>query len=463
MRILGTELTHMKSLRNPTLYLIIFLTCSGLRLIHFSDLNEFRVFPDTAGYVNKATWPLWSSGERLGPLEGSAVWLLRGRSLTVPLFYKLVGNVPLSIATFQLFFSIVCWGLLALAVTAVVQTDLLKLVAFLFISLFSLSDQIVMWDGFLLSDSIALSLMVLFIANWLWLLNGWHCAKVMLLLIVGFLWVFSRDTNAWAILMLSCLLLTAGIVSSRRYLFLATVFIAIFVMNEISQNYSKRWLAPFVNVIGKRILPDPKRTAYFEQLGMPVAAEVMRMSGQLAWSRNRFFYKEPALNAFRAWVQSSGKTSYMRFMLAHPFTTTFEPFQNVEELFAPRLDYYRAAGFSPILEGSLAEAVYPERRPMLLLWVPGLLLLLSFLAAGRSIKQIWIVPVLLIVLAYPHAALAWHGDSNDVGRHALLAGVHLRLGFWLLLICLGDLLLVTARQKWVLLGFSDRTAARVRN
>ena len=437
----------MKRLRNPVLYLIIFLACCGLRLIHFSALNEFREFPDTGGYVTKATWPLWSWGKRLGPLEGTAVWFLRGRSLTVPLFYKLVGNVPHSIATFQLFFTIVCWGLLALAVTTVVQTDLLKLIAFLIICLFSLSDQIIMWDGFLLSDSIALSLMVLFIANWLWLLKGWHRAKVMLLLIVGFLWVFSRDTNAWVILMLSCLLLTAGIVNSRRYLLLATVFITIFVMNEISQNYSKRWLAPFVNVIGKRILPDPRRTAYFEQLGMPVTAEVMRMSGQLAWSQNHFFYKEPALNAFRAWVQTSGKTDYMRFMLAHPFTTILEPFQNVEELFAPRLNYFRAASFSPILEGWLAEAVYPEKRPILLLWVPGVLLLSSFLAAGRSIKQIWIVPVLLIVLAYPHAALAWHGDSNDVGRHALLAGVHLRLGFWLLLICLGDLLLVSAREK----------------
>jgi hypothetical protein len=327
----------------------------------------------------------------------------------------------------------------------------------LFISLFSLSDKIVIWDGLLLSDSIALSLMVLFIANWLWLLKGWHWTKVMLLLIVGFLWVFSRDTNAWVILMLSVLLLTAGIVSSRRYLLLATVFITIFIMNEISQNYSKRWLAPFVNVIGRRILPDPRRTAYFEQLGMPVTAEVMRMSGELAWSQNHFFYKEPALNAFRVWVHTSGKASYMRFMLAHPFTTIFEPFQNVEELFAPGLKYYRATGFSPILEGYLAEAVYLEKRPLLLLWVPGILLFLSFLAASRSIKQIWIVPVLLVVLAYPHAALAWHGDSNDVGRHALLAGVHLRLGSWLLLICLGDLLLVSSRKRCVFLGFADRT------
>jgi hypothetical protein len=448
----------MKQLRNPMLYLIIFLACSGLRLVHFSALAGFREFPDTAGYVTKATWPLWSSGERLGPLEGTAVWFVRGRSLTVPLFYKLVGNVPHSIAIFQLFFSIACWGLLALAVTAVVQIDLLKPVAFLFISLFSLSDQIVIWDGFLLSDSIALSLMVLFIANWLWLLKGWHWTKVMPLLIVGFLWVFSRDTNAWVILMLSVLLLTAGIVSSRRrYLFLTAVFLTIFVVNEISQNHSERWLAPFVNVIGKRILPDPRRTAYFEQLGMPVTAEVMQLSGQLAWGQNHFFYKEPTLRAFRAWVKTAGKTSYMRFMLAHPFTTIFEPFENVEELFAPSLKYYRAAGFSPILEGSLAEAVYPEKRPILLLWVPGILLLLSFLTAGRSIKQIWIVPVLLIVLAYPHAALAWHGDSNDVGRHALLAGVHLRLGLWLLLICLGDLLLVSARKRCIFLGFADRT------
>jgi hypothetical protein len=437
----------MDKLRNTTLYLVIFVACSGVRLTHFDTLN-YREVPDTAGYVTKATWPLWSWGSRLGPLEGTAAWFLKGRSLTVPLLYKCVGNTPSSIAIFQCIFSIICWGLLALAATALIQSDLLKPIVFLIVSLFSLSDQIFMWDTFLLSDSIALSLMVLFIANWLWLLKGWHCAKVVILIVIGFLWAFSRDTNAWVILMLSCLLLTAGIVGSRIYLVLGVIFITIFIMNDISQSYSNRWVTPFVNVIGKRVLPDPRKTAYFERLGMPVTEEVKRISGRLAWSQNRLFYRDPALRTFRIWVQTSGKTSYLRFLLAHPLTTILEPFQNVEESFSPRLDYYYVVNFSPIIGDWLGEAVYLKRLPILLIWVPpGIVLLWGLLLRSQRIKRLWIVPVLLIVLAYPHAAIAWHGDSNDVGRHVLLAGVHLRLGFWLLIMCLVDLLVVSARGR----------------
>jgi hypothetical protein len=67
-----------------------------------------------------------------------------------------------------------------------------------------------MWDVAMLSDSISLSLMALFIASWLWLLEDWRWLKVALMLAVAFLWTFSRDTNAWVVLMLAALLLIIG-------------------------------------------------------------------------------------------------------------------------------------------------------------------------------------------------------------------------------------------------------------
>jgi hypothetical protein len=52
----------------------------------------------------------------------------------------------------------------------------------------------------------------------------------------------------------------------------------------------------------------------------------------------------------------------------------------------------------------------------------------------------WLVPLLLVLLFYPHAAIAWHGDSNDVGRHALQAAIHFRLGVWTFVLLTADLL-----------------------
>ena len=135
--------------------------------------------------------------------------LVQGRPFTVPLFYKLVGNVPRAVATFQFLFSVACWGVLAVLVARAVQVSLLKPIAFLIVLLFSLSDQIIMWDSFLLSESIALSLMALLVASGVWLLEGWHWGKALFLVVVAFLWTFTRDTNPWVILMLAALLIVS--------------------------------------------------------------------------------------------------------------------------------------------------------------------------------------------------------------------------------------------------------------
>ena len=77
----------------------------------------------------------------------------------------------------------------------------------------------------------------------------------------------------------------------------------------------------------------------------------------------------------------------------------------------------------------------------------GIILASAFVAARQEDKRKSLAPLVLIFLAYPHAAIAWHGDANDVGRHALLAGVHLRLGLWLLLIFLLDMLILGKDMK----------------
>jgi len=240
----------------------------------------------------------------------------------VPFFYKLAGNIPHSIALLQLSFSILCWGLLAIAVSRALQFYWLKPFAFLIILLFSLSDHIIMWDGAMLSDSISLSLMALFVASWLWLLENWNWQRAALMLMVAFLWAFSRDTNAWVVLMLAALLLTIGsLCRSRRCLSIVPVLVMFFIANELSLNYSRRWVTPFFNVIGRRILPNAESTAFFAQFGMPVTPALMRLSGQLAWGQDWAFYKDPALQEFRHWTYDRGKSSYNNFLLAHPVMT----------------------------------------------------------------------------------------------------------------------------------------------
>lgn len=426
----------------------LFLGYSGLRIVNFTAVDGVREFPDTKTYVGKASWRLWSWGKRFGPLGRISTWVLNGRPLTVPLFYKLAGNSPHQNSRFQLFFSIACWTLLALAVVGRVEFPLLKPVAFLIVLLFSLSDEIIMWDKLLLSESISVSLLALFVAGWLWLTKNPSWLKILFTTAVAFFWVFSRDTNAWVILIVAGLLTVSGIINAthRRYLVLAAAFAIIFVASETSNQWQGRWRQPFMNVIGRRILPDAEATAYLAQLGMPVTPELMRLSGHYAWDRNRAFFKDPALEDFRNWLNRHGKSSYVRFLLAHPSRTAQDPLRNAEVIIAPKLDHYRAAGFYPIVSGALAELIYAKDWALFWLWTSGLIVGLSLTVALRTGNTILVVPLVLILLTYPHAVIIWHGDAAEVGRHALQVGVHFRLGLWLLIIYLLDIVFLAKKR-----------------
>ena len=84
------------------------------------------------------------------------------------------------------------------------------------------------WDTVMLSESMALSLMALLLAGWLWTGEGWSWRKLILLASVAFLWAFSRESNAWVLLTIAPVTFVAGIRrrSPRRYLFsLSCIFL----------------------------------------------------------------------------------------------------------------------------------------------------------------------------------------------------------------------------------------------
>lgn len=168
------------------LILYIFLVYLLFRVISALSVQGFSPLSDSACFMDMASTPLFNRD-----------FLFGSRPFAVPLFYKLLPNNPWVIGTFQLMLSILSWGLLAAAVTQNIGTPLLKSIAFTLILLFSLSMPVILWDFTLMSESISLSLMACFIANWLWLLRDWRIHKLVILCITSFFWIFTRDTNAY--------------------------------------------------------------------------------------------------------------------------------------------------------------------------------------------------------------------------------------------------------------------------
>jgi hypothetical protein len=70
--------------------------------------------------------------------------------------------------------------------------------------------------------------------------------------------------------------------------------------------------------------------------------------------------------------------------------------------------------------------------------IAGALVAGAIAMTNRQHDRRWLVPLALIVLAFPHALIVWHGDPAGMDRHAVAIGVQLRLAAWMLLLVFAD-------------------------
>ncbi len=417
--------------RSPSAFLTLFsmaLLFMAYAVLRWSNeapaLERARHVSDTPAYMRIA---------RL-PLSDLDFWL-NARPFIFPLVIKAFGGNQPAVASFQAAFSILSWGLLALAVASWLQNPALRLLTFGLLLTFSLEPHIAGWDLVMLTESLSLSLMALFIAAWLWLLKGWRRWKVAALLLVAFGWAFCRDTNAWLLLMLAGLLSLAVLFfgANRRFLALALAFALLFALSNFAANKGQRWVFPFQNVLAERILTDAQALTFFSDCGMPLTPELLQLVDGHAGSAERAFYEDPALESYRLWLYADGKSCYVRWLLSVPQQSLSQPLADFETL----VKFERAERFFPqryqsILPWRLAAVLYP-RQALLWLWALTSVAALVVLAwRAWKTNPAWMVFLALSLLIYPHLFIVWHGDTSGMDRHALSLAVQFILSCWLL-------------------------------
>jgi len=475
------------------LYATLIFIYVGLRILNISEIQEARTFPDSLVYADMASHSILSQD-----LWGG--WRAPGFAL----IYKLLGLNPYLTSVFHSALSIVSWSLLAACVAREMRVRWVRIASFAVVLAFSLSTDIILWDWTLLSESMSLSLLALFVANWLWLVRSWEWYKAVPLVMIALFWAFTRDSNAYIVLMIAGVLIVTGIAwrTQRRYLILATIFVAFFIGHNFSSDAKPtqaRWTTNLYEVTTQRILPFPKRTAYFAQHGMPDTPVVLERARTWNYTDNQVWKRDPRLQEFRDWLYTHGKSTYMQFLLSRPLRTALEPLQYHPRQALFLLDrgkptgqaQYAPAGFSPILPPSIEQIIYPKKLVYLTDWMDEIvgfqllgvgvlamtLVMAILLVRGRlknrskptkrrtekstnirslvstfrsisvraitSLKQrnaTWVIPVALIMLAYPHALLVFHGEPMELGRHAVQMSVQLGVGLWMLLLFAVDII-----------------------
>lgn len=314
----------------------------------------------------------------------------------------------------------------------------LKPIAFVTVLLFSLSTNIVIWDRDLLTESISISLLALFISCWFWLLMQWRWMKTVVLIFIALVLSFIRDANAYSLMMVAGLLVTLVLLkyADKRFLLLATAFTVIFAANQVSLNHGKRWVFPFFDVMGQRILTSQQRTEYFSAHGMPVSEALMQRAGKWAYSDDEAFFKSEELIEFRAWVDAKGKSTYTTFLLAHPGYLVVFPLREWKEIFSGDLPY-ASPPFRPPLPTWLNAMIYPLKP---FVFLPVAFAFMGFILKIRTMQKEWMVPFAMLFIAIPSAMLTWHADAQEIARHSISAAIQFRLAVWLIFLFLFDVL-----------------------
>ena len=342
----------------------------------------------------------------------------------------------------QTVISILCWVIGALLLASSLNGWFSKALIVLLVLAFGFVPQVADWDSILSSESLSISLFILLVGLLIKALpNGeddsfgsWIAA--ILLLPVNVLWIFTRDTNSYFIVIEALALIIGGIVywvrrKGQRVSALLCGFClaALFVFQQGTFRESERWLVPLLNNMTANVFPYEERVAFFEENGMPVDEELLSIKGSAEYNRineNELFIR---------WAKRYGMTAYQKFLLSMPLWSVLQVYENLDGFFEENRQ--------PFFYGSKEERPHWAEKPGNLLHplsaaVILIDLLLLILTAVRAISTkdpavirfFWLLLVLFLGGGLL-MSLSYLGEVRSIWRHVLGGVMALRLTLWL--------------------------------
>jgi hypothetical protein len=426
-------------IHHKKILLVIFLLYAVARVVtNLPALDKPRELADTTAYLRISREPVQSQ-----KFWGDA------RPFVFPLLLKISGQNLSIAATLHLGLSILAWGLLALMISASFRPSYLTLLSFGLIFALSLVRHLSSWDYVMMTESLSVTFFVLFLAVGIWIAHEWRIYKVILLIIIAFLLAFTRDTNAYLLLMLAGMLALAALFrwTRPRVFFLVVSFLFIFFVNNHTSDLGGRWIFPLNNTVGKRILTDSSAIKFFESCGMPVKPELLALADSFANGNDRAFYESPALESYRAWLYVDGKACYMKYLLAHPIRALADPLTQFEALLRfDNLNKFFARPYDPVIPYYFEPFIYPVNFILPLWIVLTVITLVAIWKRAWDINPLWGIYILLCLPILPHLFITWHGDAMAPERHALSVGLQLALCFWLVIFLLLERFLMSRKN-----------------
>ncbi len=352
------------------------------------------------------------------------------------------------ITTLQALVATLAWVVLAWAVFRSLETPPLKYLAGGLVLLFGFSPQVVEWDYVMLSEPLAISLLVLLLAVSIELIRslgsapaagrGRRLALGLLWLLVTVLWVFARDTNNYMLPVFVVALVALRFWQPNRsqlptvaLLGFGLALVALFVTASSLAQQSGRWINPFFNNLLDRVLPVAEHRAFFEARGLPVSEELLAEVGGNLTELALF-----NLSDLVHWTEQNGTQTYMAFLASHPQWALQEFAEDTQHAFTENTQpfFRRDLEITPAFLVYLGNLLHPTDS--MILWLVAIQLGALLWLAIRRGEQTRIGLALLFWLFFLGSMVTLfvsiHGDAAGIVRHALSSILLFRLLLWLL-------------------------------
>lgn len=354
------------------------------------------------------------------------------------------------VAIAQGLISVGAWIWLAFVTARRLRNPGLQVLAVFVILAFGFSPTIAEWDAVLLSEPLALSLFVILLGTSIELVSRLaqspdpsRGTKILagLWFVILLLWIFSRDTNGYLLLVfvfaVAVFLIwrgrkkAVGLLSTRNLIIVLVLLGSLFFVQNLALQESGRWVNPFFNNMLHRVFPYPEHVAFFESKGMPITDEVWAL--RTSPGNEDAFFEIPEL---MAWTTEQGTGTYMQFLLAFPGWTFERFFSGVETSFSENRQPFffpNEERTTPLL--SFAGDLFHPRSSSVI-WV----VLVELAAFGlvsfrrRHAQGMWLFTLFCALFLGEILMLfiSIHGDALGIVRHAMGSVMPLRLSVWLL-------------------------------
>lgn len=370
------------------------------------------------------------------------------------------------VAEAQLVISVLAWTILAISVCFHLKNWVTRYISFAVILFFSATIDITLWDRLTLSESLSISTFALWMACCLFFFYilfkpvsslFWRIVLWISYGITTFLYINSRDTNCYFVIMVEILLCLWFLIFKKRDIFCQkffiltiTVGVMFFVSHSYIYNISARWHPVIMDLMTDRLANDPDAVAFFIKNGMPSVDEILSKNQYPDFhtflNANRFkVLKGGEQGDFTDWFVHHAKRTYTIYLLNHPEKMILESLSDWKEMLLTDNYVYRETN------GKVSQRIlwitrifYPYSEGILISFFAVLLggLFLS-IRSRQVIHSLWFEIFALLATLPPLLILIWVGGSLEIPRHAFQLSVQFRLALWL-----GLLLTIDSLLSW---------------